>query len=175
VRSVGIILLTFLLLSVLSPFLQQASVIQSYTPDVVMLVVIYVGLTTKFEAGVGLALVLGLLKDGFAPSSPVGMYMEIAVLVFLIGSRLSRRLALRGPLLLMMITVIFSLGSSLIELLLGLVFDRSFGSATSGPWVILEAMLPHALITAPFAPLIFWLFDRLDGLTTRKNDSVYMG
>jgi hypothetical protein len=29
-------------------------------------------------------------------------------------------------------------------------------------------------VTAPFGAIVFWLFDRLDALTSRKNESVFM-
>ncbi len=174
-RSIGILLLGFLLLAFESPFLHEASV-SHYAPDLALCVVLYVGLTTGLASGMGVALLLGLLKDGFALSSPVGLHMEIAAVAFLVSFRLSRRLALRGPGPLMLIAMFFSMGASLLELLLSLVFDRTFGHGAGGPTVILVSMIPQALATAPFAPLVFWLLDKLDALTTRKGgDSVYLG
>lgn len=172
-RSLGILLLAFLLLAFESPFLKEASP-SHYVPDLALLIVIYVGLTSTFQAGMGLALGIGLIKDAFTMTTPVGLYMEIFALVFLVAYRLSRRLALRGPLAVILISLVFSLGAALGELGLRLVFDRTFLLGTSGPGLILGSMLPQALATAPFAPVIFWLYDRLDGLTTRKRDSVYM-
>jgi len=172
-RAIGIFLMSFLLLSFLSPLLAQVSTAH-YTPDLLLLIVVYVGLTTTFGTGIALALSLGLVKDGFTPT-PIGMWMEIFVITFLISHRLSRRLALRGPLALMFIAAFFSLGASLLELILSTTFDRQFGEGQSGPHTIIEAMVPQALATGPFAPVVFWLFDRLDSWTTRKTESIYMG
>ena len=171
-RGLGVILLSFLLLALESPFLQQATSAH-YTPDLAMLIALYLGLTSRLEAGLGLALAVGLVKDGFALGSPVGMYMEIEALTFLVSYRVSRGLALRGPIALMLIAALFSVGGSLVELGLSLVFDRSFTQGAGGASVILGPMIPQGLATGPFAPVVFWLFDRLDGLTTRKTDSLY--
>jgi rod shape-determining protein MreD len=172
-RSLGVILVTFLLLALLSPFLYRASVVH-YTPDLVLCIVVFVGLTSDLLPGLFLALVLGLLKDGFAGSIPVGLYMEVSVLAFLVSHRLSRRLAVRGPLAVMALVALFSLGASGIELVLSLIFVSGFVD-TGGPTVVLAAMAPQALATAPFAPILFWIFDRLDGLVTRRRDPLYPG
>lgn len=185
-RSVALLLAAFLLLALESPLLEAFSVAQ-YAPDLVLIAVMYVGLTSRFESGLALALALGLLKDGFVMSSPVGMYMELSVVAYFVSFRLSRRLALRGPLAVMLITLTFSVGASLLELALGLIFDRGFTTAAmpggaqgvaagiDQATIVLTTLAPQALFTAPFGPLLFWIFEKLDGLTTRKNESVYLG
>ena len=172
-RSLAIGLLTFLLLGFESPLLQQAHVAH-YAPDLVLVVVLYAGLTSRFSPGLLLAALLGLLKDGFAIGTPVGMYAEICVVAFLVAHRISKRVALRGPIGVLVLTAVFSLGASLAELLLALVFDRTFGQGASGPGTILTPMLPQALVTAPFGPFVFWFLDRLDAWTTRKRESIYL-
>ncbi len=172
-RGLAIILVTFVLLALESPLLHAAD-IQPYAPDLTLIVCIYLGLTTTFERGVGLALVLGLLHDGFATGGTVGMHMELAVLAFIVSFRLSRRLVLRGPLGSMLVTLVFSLGASIIELVLSLMFVRTFTEGTGGPGLVLSTMVPQALVTAPFGAILFWLYDRLDGLVTRKSESVFL-
>jgi rod shape-determining protein MreD len=174
-RGVGICLLAFLLLALESPLLHRGSV-ADYTPDLTLLIVLYVGQTSRFTGGLILALSLGLLKDGFAlGASPVGMYTEISVLIFLVSHRLARRIALQSPLSIIFVSVFFVIGAALAELVLSLVFVRGFGSEAGSSALILGSMVPQALATAPFGPVIFWLFDRLDGLTTRRGDAVYPG
>lgn len=172
-RGLAILLVTFVLLALESPLLHEAN-IQPYAPDLVLVVCIYLGLTSTFERGVGLALALGLLHDGFASGATIGMHMELATLAFIISFRLSRRLVLRGVFGSMLVALVFSVGASLVELVLSLVFVRSFTQGTGGPGLILSSMLPQALVTAPFGAFLFWLLDRLDGLVTRKSDSVFM-
>jgi rod shape-determining protein MreD len=171
VRSIGILLLTFLLLALESPVLHRASVTH-YAPDLVLLAVLFVGQTSRFESGILLCLLLGLLKDGFAPGSvPIGMYTEISVLAFLVSYQISKRLAYRGAITAMLVSIFFVVGTSIILLLLSLIFHKGFDRES----VILGSMVPQALVTAPCAPVVFWLFDRLDRLTVRKRNTVHMG
>lgn len=171
-RDFAIFLLTFLMLALESPLLHEAN-LAPYAPDLALVVVLYVGLTSRFERGLFVALALGLLKDGFVIASPVGLYMVIMVVAFMATYRLSQRLALRGALGVMVLSVAASLGASLCVLGLSLIFDRSFGDSGRGPGLIFGAMVPEALVTAPFAPMTFWILDRLDGFLSRKNESVF--
>ncbi|MCB9729311.1 MAG: rod shape-determining protein MreD [Deltaproteobacteria bacterium] len=171
-RDIAIFLIAFLLLAFESPLLHEAH-LAAYAPDMALLVVLYVGLSSRFERGLFLALGLGLLKDGFVMASPVGLYMVIMVIAFMVTYRLSQRLALRSILGVMLLAVVASFGASLLELFLSLVFDRHFGDSSRGPSLVFGAMLPEALVTAPFAPAVFWALDRLDGFLARKSDSVF--
>ena len=172
-RGLALVLTAFLLMALLSPLLHDADIAQ-YVPDIALVVCLYVGLTTGLEKAIGLALVIGLLEDGFTTGQAVGLSMEIAVLAVLAAHRLSRRLVLRGPLGAMLLSLGMSLAASLVELVLCLVFVRNFTDGASGPIVVLQAMLPQALVTAPFGAIVFWLLDRLDALTSRKNESVFL-
>lgn len=172
-RGLALILTTFLFMALLSPLLHDAA-IAHYVPDLALAACLYIGLTSSLEAAVGMALVIGLLEDGFTTGQSVGMGMEIAVLAVLAAHRLSRRLVLRGPLGALLLTFGMSLAASLVELVLSLIFVRSFTEGASGPMMILESMVPQALVTAPFGAIVFWLFDRLDALTSRKNESVFL-
>lgn len=171
-RGLAVFLVCFLLLGFESPLLQQLDVAR-YAPDLVLVTVFYVGLTTRFEVGLLLALMLGLCKDGFTGGAPVGLYTEIAVVTFLVIFKLSRRLVLRNAISVMLVTALLSLGSGVLEMILATVFDRTFGQGDAGAGLVLATMLPQALITAPFAPVIFALLDRVDGWTTRRRDSVF--
>lgn len=172
-RGLALILTSFLLLALLSPLLHDAGIAR-YVPDLALVICLYIGLTTQLERAIGLALVVGLLEDGFTTGQTIGLGMEIAVLAVLAANRLSRRLVLRGPLGAMLLAFGTSLVASLVELMLSLLFVRTFTEGASGPLVILEAMVPQALVTAPFGAIVFWLLDRLDALTSRKNESVFM-
>lgn len=172
-RSLAILMTAFLLLAFESPVLHRAELAR-YAPDIALIFVLYLGLTSRFLSGLLLALGIGLLKDAFTLSTPVGMHMEILAISFLVCFRVSRRLALRGPVGVVVLTVVFSVGASLLELLLSLVFDRGFGASERSAGLILAAMLPQALVTAPFGPVVFWLLERLDQLTSRKSESVFI-
>ncbi len=172
-RGLALILTTFLLMALLSPLLHDAAIAR-YVPDLALVACLYVGLTTSLEKAIGIGLVIGLLEDGFTTGQAVGLGMEIAVLAVLAAARLSRRLVLRGPLGAMVLAFGMSLAATLVELLLSLVFVRNFTEGASGPSLLLEAMVPQALVTAPFGAVVFWLYDRLDALTSRKNESVFL-
>ena len=172
-RSLALVLATFLLMALLSPLLHDADVAR-YVPDLALVACLYIGLTSTLEKSIVIALVIGLLEDGFTTGQTVGLGMEIAVLAVLAAQRLSRRLVLRGPLGAMLLAFGMSLAASLLALALSLLFVRNFTDGASGPLVILTSMVPQALVTAPFGAIVFWLFDRLDALTSRKNESVFL-
>ena len=171
-RNLTLFLVAFMLLAMESPLLGRIQA-EAFAPDIALIVVLYVGLTSRFEAGILLALLLGWLKDGFALGSPVGMHMEILTIAFLVTYRLSRRLALRSPLGVALLTIVFSLGCGVLELILSLVFERDFGVGARDSQLMLKAMLPQALLTAPFGPMLFWLLGRVDRFITRQSDSIY--
>lgn len=163
-RGLLTILLVYVLLAVESPLLYQLQ-LSYYAPDFALLVVLYLGMTWTTARGVAAAIVIGLLKDGFALGSPVGMYMHIAVVLFLLSHAVARQLNLRPVGLSVFAAFVASLLSSLLFLLLTLVFDRSFEQYG----LIVKMMGPQGLVTAPFAPLVFLLLERLDRMTLRRR------
>ena len=171
-RNATVLLVSFLLLAFESPLLGRVRA-EAFAPDLALAVVLYVGLTSRFESGLVLALMIGLLKDAFALGTPIGMHMELLAIAFLVTYRLSRRLALRSTLGVVLLTFFFSLGCGVLELVLALVFDRDFGTGARGAELMLKAMLPQALFTAPFGPVVFWLLDRLDRFVMRQSTSIY--
>lgn len=171
-RNLALMLTSFMLLAFESPLLHEASMAR-YAPDVVLVATVYIGLTSTFHAGLFAALVLGLTKDAFALATPLGMYTEIMAVVFLTTWRLSRQLALQGAIGTMLLAFFFSIGASALELLLSLVFDRSFTAEEGGALQTLLAMLPQALMTAPFGPIVFWILGWVDRLTSRRKDTIY--
>ncbi len=171
-RGLAFLLLAFLLLALESPLLHSAGAVR-YAPDLALVMIVYIGLSSAPGEGMMTVLGVGLLRDAFTTGTPIGLFMEIGVIVFLICQRLARRLVVRGPFGSMLVVGVFSLVSAILEILLSLLFVRTFTQGTSGPGAILIAMIPQALVTAPFAALLFWLLDRVDGLVARKQDSVF--
>ena len=172
-RSVAILMLAFLALAFESPLLHRVSV-SPYAPDIAMIIVLYVGLTTDYLPGIVIAVCVGLIKDAFSMSVPVGLYMETMLIAFLLTQRLSQRLSVRGPVGVVTLTGIFCVGCSLVEIVLSLIFDQAFGVARGGTGAAFSAMLPQALITAPFGPVIFWLLERVDGFITQPRESAHL-
>ena len=172
-RSVAILMVAFLALAFESPLLHRVS-LAPYAPDIAMIIVLYVGLTTDYLPGILLAVCVGLLKDAFSMSVPVGLYMETLLIAFLLTQRLSQRLSVRGPVGVMTLTAVFCVGCSLVEIVLCLIFDQDFGIGRGGTGAAFSAMLPQALITAPFGPVIFWLLERFDGFITQPRESGFL-
>ena len=154
-RGVALFLLGFLMLGFESPLLHLADV-QWYAPDVVLVMVLYLGLSSRFESGLVIALALGLLKDGFCLAAPVGVFTEITVLTYLAARLLSRRVDLGSSVPLMATTAAASLVSSGLFLVLEAVFHRS----SSDYGQIVRFALPLALATMLFAPILFGLLER---------------
>jgi rod shape-determining protein MreD len=164
VRALVTVLTVYVLLALESPLLYQLS-LSFYAPDLGLITILYLGMTWGTVPGVLAALAVGLLKDGFALGSPIGLYMHIAVVLFLGTRAIAAHLNLRPVVVSVFAAFVASLASSLLFLLLTLVFDRSFENYA----LIFRMMGPQALVTAPFAPILFLLFERVDRLTVRRR------
>jgi len=163
-RALVTILLVYVLLGIESPLLYQLS-LSFYAPDLGLVAVMYLGMTWTTLPGVIATLLIGLLKDGFALGSPIGMYMHIAVVLFLVTRAVAAHLNLRPVAISVFAAFLASLASSLMFLVLTLVFDRGFENYG----LVFRMMGPQALVTAPFAPILFLLFERVDRLTVRRR------
>jgi len=170
---VAILMIAFLALAFESPLLHRVS-LAPFAPDIALVIVLYVGLTTRYLPGIVLAVSIGLIKDAFSMSVPVGLYMETMLIAFLLTQRLSQRLSVRGPLGVVTLTAVFCVGCSLVEIVLCLIFDQDFGVARGGTGAAFTAMLPQALITAPFGPVAFWLLEKIDGFITQPRESAHL-
>ncbi|MBI5610223.1 MAG: hypothetical protein HY902_15205 [Deltaproteobacteria bacterium] len=148
--------LTYLLLALLSPLLGRLDA-QLYAPDVALISALYLGSRLETGPAVLMAFVVGLLKDGFSLSAPVGVYTEIAVLVALIGRFLQARVDLVSPLPVMASSAAISLLASGLFLAFESVFHRAFDAYGE----VLTTALPLALTTMLVSPLQFWLMERI--------------
>jgi hypothetical protein len=149
-------LVTYVLLALESPLLGQ---LQShwFAPDVAMLTSLYAGGRTTQLRGILLAVVLGLVKDGLAVSTPVGLYTEILVLATLMGQVLATRVDLRSPVPLMATAAGMSLGGTVLFVAFEATFHRSFDAYGDA----LKMAMPLALVTMLVAPAQFALLNRL--------------
>ena len=163
-RGLLTILVLFLLLALESPLLYQLN-LSFYAPDFALIVILHLGMRYGTVSGVLAALVVGLFKDAYALGSPIGMFMHISVVLFLTTRAVSSQLDLRSVPLSMLAAFVASLLTSLLFLVLTLIFDRSFDDYA----LVFRMMGPQALVTAPFAPVLFLLLDKIDKLTTRRR------
>lgn len=152
-------LATYVLLALASPVLGHLQS-QWYAPDVALLTALYAGGRTTLLRSVMLAFVLGLCRDGFAVSTPAGLYTEVLVLVTLAGRVLATRVDLRSPVPLMATAAGVSVAATLLFLAFEATFHRSFDAYGD----VLRMTMPLALVTMLVAPVQFAL---LQGLTRR--------
>ncbi len=169
-RGIVTVLVVYLLLAIESPLLDKLS-LAFYAPDFALIVVLHLAISAGTIGGVLTTLAVGLLKDGFALGSPIGLYTEVLVVVFLIARVVGRRLRLNALLPSMLATFVASLVSSLLFLVLTMIFDRAFENYG----LVLKMMGPQAFVTAPFAPLILLLMERVDQLTVRRRGTLFFG
>ncbi|GMV39289.1 MAG: hypothetical protein AMXMBFR64_10050 [Myxococcales bacterium] len=168
-RVLLILVLTYLLLGLESPLLHQLN-LSLYAPDLAILVVIWLAVNIGGLTGALVAFAIGLMKDGFALGSPVGMFTEISVLVYYLFRFLAHKVTLRGVVSQMILAFLGVLVAGVLFLLLTMIFDRGFDTYGS----ILSMIVPQALISAPFAPMVFWLCGFADTVfSRRRKDNVF--
>ncbi len=160
------LLITFALLGLESPLLGSFEM-QLYAPDVLLLSAVYIAVRGDQLPGLVTVFFCGLLKDGFALASPVGLFTEIAVLTFLLARLLLPRVDLRSLVPLMATAAGATLSATGVFWLLVSVFDRDF----AGHDQVLQAALPLTLATMLVAPVQFWLLDRGARLFGRRDRS----
>ncbi len=151
------ILVGYAFLSIESPLLTSFNV-RMYAPDPALAIVVYAGAVLEFLPGIILAVCLGLLRDGFSGGVPLGMYVEIYVLVFLGCVALSRRLDYRNVVLLTLVVMAASVASSVLFFVLSAIFDRAFEEFD----MVFRLVIPQALITAPMGPIAAGLLGAID-------------
>lgn len=168
-RFVAYLLLGYFMLSLESPMLTSFH-IRMYAPDPTLALVIVAAASFSFAPGVALAACLGLLKDGFSSGVPLGMYVEIYVLVYLACSGLARRLDYRNVVLMTLVTLCASLAATMLFFVMSAIFDRDFEQFD----LIFRLAIPQALITAPMGPIVAGLAGWLDGrILTPERDGLF--
>ncbi len=143
-----------------------------FAPDLALIAVVWIALNMNFTSGVTTCFFLGYLKDGFVMGAPIGMHMEIFVMVFFMVRFFAGKLRVRGSVTLMFTVGMATIIACLLFALLSLLFDPTF----TDYGMVIRLILPLALVTAPFAPLIFFLLDRVDAVFhTKGRDSLFAG
>lgn len=163
-RTLLSVLLAFVLLVIESPLLHELH-LSFYAPDFALIVVVYMALGGTAGSGAVGAMIIGLFKDAFAGGSPIGLYMHTAVALYLLTRAVAAHLNLRPVFLSMAGAFVASIVASGFFLLLTLIFDRTFDDYG----LIVRMAGPQALVTAPFAPILFLVLEKIDGLTVRRR------
>lgn len=163
-RFVFLLVLGYLLFSLESPFLHSLH-ISLYAPELALGLVLFASVTLSLPGAAIFAFLLGLLKDGFCGGGMLGLHSEIFVIVCLAGRLLSKRLDFRHPLVFLVVTAVASALSSSLFFVFSAVFDQSFDQYG----LVARMLLPQALISAPFGPVVAFLA----GLVTRGVEKAF--
>ena len=154
-RRNAILLLFMVLVSVmLQVSLLPVYVISSFKPDLLLIIIVFLGLRGSFETGTPLAWLLGLIKDSFS-----GLYLGLNAFSFLIIffaiKSTSDRLYVDSPGLFVLAVCTGSLACCTLNLILVLMFTSSGGILYS----IFSDLIPYMLInsfTASLVTLLPW-------------------
>lgn len=151
------LILGYLLLAIVSPLMHVLQV-RLYAPDPALAIVVFAAAALDFLPGLLVAWLLGLLRDGFSPGSPIGLHMEIYVVVFLLCLLVTRKLDYRSPVLMTLLVGLCSLASTGLMLVFLAIFDQDFNDFS----LVLRMAVPQAFISAPFGPIVAALLGLVD-------------
>ncbi len=156
-RYLILTLLVFILFAVQAPIVKALGW-GAASVDVALLAVLYLAATSPAFGGFVTSVVLGLVADSFTPGGILGMHMEVAGVVFLVGRGLAERLQVLSPVPAMVIVLVCMVTKTLLVFLLSVVFDRDF---TQYAAMFVNAV-PHALTTTILSPVFIALFQWTD-------------
>lgn len=131
--------------TLLSPYL-----IDTFQPNLLIIIVVYLGLRSAARFRGLAAFSLGLLQDCFS-----GLYLGLSgfsyLFVYLLIDITSDRLYTDSRYLMILVVFLASIVCGLLDLLLLLIFSAANGIYTT----LLPSLLPQALVNALIASLIF--------------------
>ena len=159
------ILMSLALLS-LELFLREAFLIDSWAPDLVSLLILWLGMVRSLESGPVQALLIGLLADAFGGSS-VGLHMLYAVLLFYVSAVTARRVRFQG----FFGHLLIGLFGGFLALLLAFLVSRLFGGNALLTERLGDLLVPRIVMSVIAAPLLLPLFGLIDKFTEKKIDS----
>ncbi len=126
-------------------------------PDLGAVVALYLAMTQPALWTPVVVLVIGILQDGFAMGAPIGLHGAVNLLVYLLGVGLSGRITFRAGLPVMILAFGAAVVAQFCRFALTAIFDQRITEYE----VIMTDWFVNGLITAPFGPVIYSLFDRL--------------
>ncbi len=147
-------------------FVREAAALDAFSPNLLVVLLLWLGASRDWTEGALAAAVLGLLNDGFA-GSPPGAYMLHAVLLFYVSRALASRVRFQGILGRLPLGIAGALASLFLLALIGRLFlgDTTFTERVVG------LLFPRLLVVLVAVPLVFPLLDRVDSLLVRRPDT----
>ena len=132
------------------------------TPSLLLPLIVFMGVHEySIARGAALAFLLGYLLDVFA-AAPVGLFTFITVATFVVSRAAGVRLAAQT----FLSKIALAVGFGLVEGVLIVVLTAIFGNDAARPRSLAYLVLPHAISTALFAPLVFSIAERVPAATT---------
>lgn len=131
------------------------------TPNLVLPLIVFAGVHEySLLRGAALALLLGYALDLFA-AAPVGLFSCVSVATFVMARVAGVRLAAQTTLTQLALAFLFALAHGTLVLTLLAIFGRN----PEGSKAMTSLLLPGAVSTALWAPLVFRVADRVHRLT----------
>lgn len=129
-----------------------AHIVDPFKPNLLLVVVAYLGLRETGLLGGGLAFLLGILQDTFS-----GIYLGLSgfsyLCIYLLLHQAAGRLYTNSRYLLVIVVFLSSVLNGMLHLLLLLLFPTANGVYAS----LLPGLIPQGLINALIASLVFCL------------------
>lgn len=154
--GIGLLILQSLLYRLLGPLH-----IAGATPSLLLPLVVFMGVHEySIGRGAALAFLLGYLTDVFV-AAPIGLFTFITVATFVVSRGAGVRLAAQT----FLTKLALAFGFGLVESVLIVVLTAIFGNDPARPRALAYLVLPHAISTSLFAPLVFNLAERVHAAT----------
>lgn len=145
--------------------LRTAFAADTWAPDLLTVVLIWIGAHRSLVSGAITAATLGALADGFA-GSPLGVHMLHALLLFYAAAILADQVRFHG----VVGNILMGLAGGFVGLFLLALISRLLLGDTTLAARIGDLLVPRVAVVAIAAPMVFPALDRLDGLFTRRPD-----
>lgn len=151
----------------LQQFLAEAIALDVWTPDLLTVVLLWIGIARGPVAGAAITVAItGLLADGFA-ASPAGLHMLHALMLYYLAALLGSRVRFHGLAGRLMLGVLGGLAS--VGILAGLA--RVFMPETALADRLGQLLLARVALVVACTPLAFPILDRLDSALVRTPDN----
>lgn len=147
-------------------FVQVGFGLDEWAPDLLTVLVLWLGTTYAVGTGALIVAVLGLVADGFA-GSPLGFYMLHALLLFHLALILSIQVRFQGALG----WFLFGTAGAVVSVALLVAISRVFLGDTLLAARIVDLTVPRVVGVVIAVPLLFPLLDRLAGLVGPRPDA----
>jgi rod shape-determining protein MreD len=165
-RNLFVLIAVFVCMMLQIPVLSLLG-LSNFSIDAPLVAMLYIASTGPGSVGLVIVSLMGLLTDIFMPGGLPGMQMEILAILFLLARKVISRLQLNRTLPLMIVVFVTSLVSLVLFMLFSVIFDRGYQYSST----VLAGGLAQALLTAVFSPLLFKLFGVADGRFHHRRDT----